>query len=363
MGYDVVAGGERFYMVASTVELTDEQRSSAKAVHLSSEDGDVNVWRHPHDPYLPGLEVACLPEALAPRLSAVTGRDETVESLDMMVLRPMRRAVLRVRTVAEGGPRTWYIKVVRPERAGALLSRHQMSKHAPKAFDAGDGIVVVQEADGTPMTRALHRPDGSAPAELTTEMLVASMEALPESAIDLKARPAVADRVGQYAQLAIDEGLPADRIRVPTAQIEAFLEVAPPHLTVPTHGDLHAANMYVDDAQNPTRVVALIDLDTLGPGRRIDDCACMLAHMMVLPELDPDGYKGVPTVAARLFEDFAQMFGRDELKARVAANILSLAAGNDNRDIAIAWLETAESLMASRANSDTAGPTAENPVS
>lgn len=228
-----------------------------------------------------------------------------------------------------------------------------MSPHAPKAFDAGDGIVVVQEAEGTPMTRALHRPDGSAPADLKTEMLLASMDALPESAMDLKERPAVADRVGQYAQLAIDEGLPEQRVRALNDQIEAFLAVAPPHLSVPTHGDLHAANMYVDDAHEPTRVVALIDLDTLGPGRRIDDCACMLAHMMVLPELDPDGYKGVPAVAARLLEDFAAMFGRDELKARIAANILSLAAGNDNKDIALSWLETAEALMASQTHQHT----------
>ena len=349
VGYDVVAGGERFYMVASTVTLTDEQRSAAKAVHLASEDGHVNVWRHPADPYLPGLAVACVPEALAPRLSAVTGRDETVESLDMMVLRPMRRAVLRVRSVADGEAHTWYIKVVRPERAQALLSRHQMSKHAPKAFDAGDGIIVVQEATGTPMTRALHRPDGSAPGELKSQMLLASMEALPSTAVDLKARPAVADRVAQYAKMAIDEGLPAARIESLVERIEAFLAVAPPHPTVPTHGDMHAANMYVDDAHDPTKVVALIDLDTLGPGRRIDDCACMLAHMMVLPELDPEGYKGVPAVASRLLEEFAEMFGRDELKARIAANILSLAAGNDSEEIATAWLETAEALMASPA--------------
>lgn len=349
VGFDVVAGGERCYMIASTVQLTDEQRVAAKAVHLASDNGDVNVWRHPADPYLPGLAIACLPEALAPRLSAVTGRDEKVDTLDMMVLRPMRRAVLRVRTTADGTARTWYIKVVRPDRAEALLSRHRMSAHAPKAFDAGDGIVVVHEAEGTPMTRALHRPDGSAPAELKSEMLVASMDALPSSAVDLKARPAVADRVAQYAQLAIDEGLPAARITALVERIEAFLAVAPPHPMVPTHGDLHAANMYVDDAIHPTKVVALIDLDTLGPGRRIDDSACLLAHMMVLPELDPDGYKGVPAVAARLLEEFAQMFGRDELKARIAANILSLAAGNDDRDIATAWLETAEALMASHA--------------
>ena len=350
VGYDVVAGGERFYMVASTVTLTDEQRSAAKAVHLASEDGAVNVWRHPADPYLPGLAVACVPESLAPRLSAVTGREETVETLDMMVLRPMRRAVLRVRSVADGETHTWYIKVVRPDRAQALLNRHQMSQHAPKAFDAGDGIVVVQEAEGTPMTRALHRPDGSPPAQLRSEMLIACMDALPTTAVDLKARPAVADRVAQYAKLAIAEGLPAARIELLVERIEAFLAVAPPHPMVPTHGDLHAANMYVDDAIHPTKVVALIDLDTLGPGRRIDDCACMLAHMMVLRELDPQGYKGVPAVASRLLEEFAQVFGRDELRARVSANILSLAAGNDNKDIAYAWLETAEAVMASRAN-------------
>lgn len=345
VGYDVVAGGERLYLVASTVRLTDEQRAAAKAVRLSSDEGTVHVWRHPADPYLPGLAQACVPETLAVRLFNVTGDSVAIESLDMMVMRPMRRAVLRVRTTTAGRARTWYVKVIRPERAEALLSRHRMTALAPKSYDAGDGIVVVEEAQGTPMTRALHRPDGSPPAQLTAQMLIDAMDSLPSEATELSPRPPVADRVAQYAAMAVEEGLPHERVQALVDRIESYLAVAPPHPTVPTHGDLHAANIYVDDAIDPRRVVALIDLDTLGPGRRIDDCACVIAHMMVLPELDPGAYRGVPEVGLRLLNEFASIFGRDELRARVAANILSLAAGTDDRDTAAAWLATAERVM------------------
>lgn len=345
VGYDVVAGGERLYLVASTVSLTDEQRAAAKAVRLASDDGEVHVWRHPADPYLPGLADACVPETLAPRLSAATGRTITIESLDMMVMRPMRRAVLRVHTVAEDGRRTWYVKVVRPERAAAMLARHRMCDLAPIALDAGDGIVVVQEAHGTPMTRALHRPDGSDPAPIDPAMLLAAMDRLPAEATALDHRPPVPDRVSQYARMAIDEGLPQDRVEALEQRITAVLAAAPEHPTVATHGDLHAANIYLDDALAPTRVEAVIDLDTLGPGRRIDDCACMVAHMMVLPQLDPEGYRGVPAIASQVLEAFGARFGIEELRARVAANILSLVAGAEDGSIAAAWLEAAESVL------------------
>ncbi|MFW2514365.1 phosphotransferase [Demequina sp. SO4-13] len=345
VGYDVVAGGERLYLVASTVELSDEQRAAAKAVRLASDEGEVHVWRHPADPHLPGLADACIPETLAPRLSAATGRSITIESLDMMVMRPMRRAVLRVRTVAEDGRRNWYVKVVRPERAEAMLARHRMCELAPLALDAGDGIVVVQEAHGIPMTRALHRPDGSDPAAIDPQMLLAAMDRLPDEATALERRPPVPDRVAQYARMAVTEGLPEERVEALERRITAVLAAAPEHPTVATHGDLHAANIYLDDAMAPTRVEALIDLDTLGPGRRIDDCACMVAHMMVLPQLDAEGYRGVPPVAARMLEAFGDQFGIDELRARVSANILSLVAGSEDASVAAAWLETAESVI------------------
>ncbi len=361
VGYDVVAGGERLYLVASTVALTDEQRAEIKAVRLSSDDGEVHVWRHPADPYLAGLGDACVPETLAPLLSAAIGRAVSVEALDMMVMRPMRRAVLRARTVSESGERTWYVKVVRPDRAEAMLARHRLCDLAPRAWDAGNGIVVVEEASGTPMTRALHRPDGSAPANIDAEMLLTAMERLPDEANALDPRPPVPDRVDQYALMAIEEGLPQDRVEALRARIESFLSVAPPHPIVPTHGDLHAANIYVDDAISPTRVESVIDLDTLGPGRRIDDCACMVAHMMVLPQLDQAGYRGVPAVAARLLQEFGSRFGRDELRARVAANILSLVAGAEDAEVATAWLATAESVMSGDAAPD-GEEAARNPV-
>ncbi|MFV0633542.1 phosphotransferase [Demequina sp.] len=344
-GYDVVADGERMYLVASTVLLTDEQRAASKAVRLSSDIGEVHVWRHPADPFLPGLAPASVPDELAPRLSAATGRTVVIEALDMLVLRPMRRAVLRARTTAEDGRRTWYVKVVRPERSEAMLRRHRMCDLAPLAVDGGDGIVIVREASGVPMTRALHRPDGSDAASIDPHMLLEAMDALPSDALALTPRPAVADRVAEYAAMAIKEGLDDARVQALRSRIEAVLTSVPITPPVPTHGDLHPANVYLDSPTDPTRVVALIDLDTLGPGRAIDDCACMVAHLLVLPALDPTGYVHVPREAARIYEVFSTRHDERELRARVAANVLSLAAGTDDADHAQAWLEVAEAVV------------------
>ena len=347
-GFDVTAGGERMYLVASTVALTDEQRAECKAVRLSSDVGEVHVWRHPADPYLTGLGAASVPEQLAPRLSAALGMEISVDSLDMLVLRPMRRAVLRAQTTAADGRRTWYVKVVRPDRAEAMLRRHRMCDLAPLAVDAGDGIVVVQEATGVPMTRALHRPDGSDAAHIDPQIILEAMDALPHDALALTSRPAVADRVGEYATMAIEEGLDAARVTALQSRITAALDAVAPTLPVPSHGDLHPANVYLDSASDPTKVVALIDLDTLGPGRAIDDCACMIAHLLVLPELDAAGYVHVPREAHSIYRAFAARHDEAELRARVAANVLSLAAGTDDSSHAQAWLATAEAVAERR---------------
>ncbi|WP_341854822.1 hypothetical protein [Brachybacterium sp. GPGPB12] len=51
-----------------------------------------------------------------------------------------------------------------------------------------------------------------------------------------------------------------------------------PHDVV--HGDFYEAQVFVQDG----RVVGLLDIDTVGPGRRADDLACLLAHLSVLAD-------------------------------------------------------------------------------
>ncbi|WP_152649265.1 phosphotransferase [Demequina flava] len=339
--YDVTASGERIYLVASTVELSDEQRAATKAVRLQSETGTVHVWRHPADPLLTGLADACVPQALQARLARAGADHPKIDRLEMLVLRPLRRAVLRAEVAEDERHDVWFVKVVRPDRAGELLHRHRLSSLAPRALDAGDGIVLVAQADGAAMTEALHRRDGSEPGHVTGASLITALDTLPPAVCELPRRNSIPERLEMYIDLARNRGLDGDRLDRLVASIGPGLKAPPEAATVPTHGDFHAANVRVNDASQPERIVGLIDIDTLGPGRRADDLACMVAHVLVLPTLDPNGYRGIEEHAARLFSEFAETVETEDLRRRVAANLVALASGVDDDARASDWLSLA----------------------
>ena len=48
----------------------------------------------------------------------------------------------------------------------------------------------------------------------------------------------------------------------------------------PVHGDFYEANIFV--SPDASHVTGVIDVDSLGPGHRVDDWACLLGHMSVL---------------------------------------------------------------------------------
>ncbi|WP_161794268.1 phosphotransferase family protein [Demequina sediminicola] len=342
--YDVEASGERIYLVASTVELSDRQRSASKAIRLESDKGVVHVWRHPADPYLTGLADACVPEALQSRLTRAGADTPHVDHLEMLVLRPMRRAVLKAHVSEAGKQDTWFVKVVRPERAYDLLHRHRLSSLAPRALDAGDGIILVAQAAGVAMTEALHRPGGGQPAQIDPTILTRALDTLPPAICELPLRPAVPDRLSLYIDLATDRGHDAAVLSRIAGEIGPRLDAPEDVPLVPTHGDFHAANVRLNDAQTPESVVGLIDIDTLGPGRRADDLACMVAHVSVLPTLDADGYAHVAPEAHRLYQSFAQEVNEPDLRRRVAANLVALASGLDEHERARTWIAMAEDV-------------------
>lgn len=91
----------------------------------------------------------------------------------------------------------------------------------------------------------------------------------------------------------------------------------------PTHGDFHEGQVHVSAG----RVVGLLDVDTLGPGRRADDLACLIAHLSTIQRMNQ-------TQTARvhaLLRDWVPVFDRRvdpvELRLRAAAVIISLATG------------------------------------
>jgi len=89
---------------------------------------------------------------------------------------------------------------------------------------------------------------------------------------------------------------------------------------VATHGDFHEGQLTVTRVGEGWRPSGLLDVDTVGPGHRVDDLACLVAHAIAL---GPAG-----EAVARRWEQAAQVVvDREALAVRTAGALLSLAAG------------------------------------
>ncbi len=108
---------------------------------------------------------------------------------------------------------------------------------------------------------------------------------------------------------------------------------------VPTHGDCYEANVFFDGSR-----ATFIDLDTAGPGHRVDALACMLAHLAVLPQLSSYHYPQGNEVLAHWYAEFVQHVDPGALAVRVAGVLLSLV-GNCSRDSALHRLDLVRSWL------------------
>ena len=342
------------YLLATTAPLSPHVVGPG-VVRLADGPRVVHVWRHPADPLLPGLAAACDADELTRRLAAAgaLAPGEAVESVSMVAYRPLRRAVLRARTSS----RTVYVKVVRPDRARSLVRRHDLfrstSVRAPRclAWD-DDGVVVLEEARGPSLAQHLAAagPDDQ-PTAIDPRELVRALDALPARATTLRRRPAWAERVEHYGASALAvHGIDGDRVDRVVREVGSAVATRDPGPVVAAHGDFYEANVLLDTAPGARapagpRVGVLLDVDTLGPGHRVDDLACLVAHLAVLPSLAPAVYAGVGALVDRCLAVFDESVDPAALRARAAGVVLSLASGAASRDLAEAWLGVAEDLL------------------
>jgi hypothetical protein len=282
------------------------------------QNGGINLtaWLYPADPVLAGLPAACDPSAVA---AAAFGGGTA--DLQMINYRPLRRAVL---TAVQGQSRV-FIKVVRPDRAQALLRRHRMlidaGIPAPEALPGpGEGVAILREAAGTPLAQAL-MDDGA--LELDPQTLISLLRRLPEDVLGLSRRPAWAERAADYAKAAAAV-LPGeqDRIFRLAERVRGLLSMTDAGPVVPTHGDFYEANILVDRG----RITGLLDVDSLGPGHLVDDLACFIGHLAVLPAVH-SAYVHVPEAMERFLRAFDTEVDPAGLRARAAGVALSLVAG------------------------------------
>lgn len=312
------------YLLATTCPVPSGTAGATTAVLAGR---DLTVWRHPQDPVLPGLPLATDRDAVARRL----GQDPDGSVLELVTYRPLRRSVLRLR--AAGG--TTYLKVVRPHQADLLRRRHEdlLAAEVPVArcTDLGQGVLALTELRGRPLTDHL-AADGA--VDVDPRAVVAVLDDLPASLLAMPRRPAWADRLTQHADAAA-AAVPqhAARIAALADRVAALLRTTDPGPVVPTHGDLHEANLLVEAG----RVVGLLDVDSAGPGHRVDDVACLLGHLSVLPALAPDVHRHVPRALTRWTAVLEHGVDPVGLRARAAAVVLSLVAGARREDGGDRW--------------------------
>lgn len=353
-------GGRDEYLVATTADLPADVVERHGILRMVDGGQTVHVWRHPIDPLLPGLATACDAATLTDRWRSFDPHAPLVLGLDLVTYRPLRRAVLRARTT-DGDV---YLKVVRPDRVTDLRIRHDLflvAEAAPQGYaltaplaaprvlaSLGEGILVLAARPEETLASAIaSTPRHDQPTSVDPHELLRALDALPRDAVLLDQRVAWAERSEHYARAAAGR-LPALARRIETLDhgIRSILADRDPGPVVATHGDFYEANVLLVGGAGCRRVAAVLDVDTLGPGHRVDDLACMTGHLAVLASLAPTIYPSVQGLVDRCLAVFGEATDPIGLRARSAGVVLSLLPGAPRDALAESWLAVAEELLA-----------------
>jgi aminoglycoside phosphotransferase len=318
------ADGARQVTLGATVgRLADQAGDGESAGVLTLDDGDrrAAVWLFPDDPALPALRPSFDAASVSGLLRdlGVPAESRGPVTLAVRAYRPTRRAVIEATTP---GARV-FLKVVRPARVADLRARHALLSDAglpvPRPLGWTDeGLLVLAPLSGVSMRTALQRGE---PVPSAHDVL-ALLDRLPPAVVELPRRSAWSENAAHYASV-VGAALPPEAER--SAQLAATIDrrIAGVHGDEPTHGDLYEAQILLQDG----RISGLLDVDTAGPGRRADDLACLVAHLETLSLLRGWDAERLAGLAREYATAFAAAVDPDELAARVAGVLLSLATG------------------------------------
>ena len=318
--------GRREELLGVSARASGPADTDTAAEIFADGEREVAVWIYPQDPDLPGLARAAYAESMAEICNrhrvfhAVVNPTEL--KLAMIGYRPRRRAVVKV---SRGDPpEVVYVKVLRARLFDDVLARHRLLLEAglpvaPIAAVTDDHLLVLRELPGRPLAKAIFESDEPCRAEDLIELL----DAMPESVCRLDRRPPWSDAVGHYARM-VTQALPSLEPKLDRLVDVISLGLAPiPPGNEPTHGDFHEGQVHVAAG----RVCGLLDTDTLGPGRRADDLACLVAHLSTIQRMNPAQEARVHQLIRRWVPIFDARVDATELRLRAAAVIISLATG------------------------------------
>lgn len=305
--------------VAYDATLRGPYGESRQVLVATAGDDEVQVWRFPLDPSLPALPTA-VDEGAVRALLTSYGFPPGPVRLDVRGYRPRRRALVEVSAAG----RQVFLKVVRPGDVEALYERHRMlwAAGVPVARSLGwstHGLLVLEGLPGVTLRNRLR--EGGSPAPDGAGLL-ALLDRLPREVCRLPLRRSWTDEVAHYADITA-AALPteSDRCRDLAAAVTAGTDGSP--ADSPSHGDFYEAQLLLAGRQ----VTGVLDLDTVGPGRRSDDLACLLAHVSVLAQMEPAHRETSDALVAQWLAVFDRAVDPGDLRARVAGVLVSLATG------------------------------------
>jgi len=282
---------------------------------------EVGVWRWPQDPALPGMAVAAHPARLAELLATAGLTVPPAPRISVRAYRPGQRAVLEIGS-ASGGPR-WFVKVVRPALVAELQLRHRLlgaTLPVPPVVAADErGLIVLPEAPGT-VLRELLATDAAIPSP---QELQDTLDALPATLLELPTGRGHLRRIEDSARVlelttAANPAVP-ERLRNSVADQLRSAADQPAGPVVPVHGDFYEAQLLIEHG----RISGVIDVDSAGPGERVDEWANLLGHLSVFGLRTPRA----AAYGAEILAHARDHADAEDLAVRTAAVVFGLATG------------------------------------
>lgn len=307
-----VTGGD---LAGTSTYVAVAGRIPKGAVEVEGDTGRVGVWRVPHDPALPGLAAALDHDRAEQLLQDLGGAGGPVQTR-LVAYRPGRRAVVSVTGSSEG----LYLKLVRPKAVEQLHRSHQalaevLPVPASLGFSRDLGIIALQSVPGVTLRGVLEDPGLALPSP---HDIVDLPRHIPPPTESSKAPSSLA-RLDDIGPL-LKELTPEYAGRVD--ELAEAIGGEPGPAETPSHGDYYEAQLLVEDGA----LVGLLDVDTYGWGRAVEDAAGMLAHLSVWATMSrqPDR---VRRLGAELIEIWDQVLDPVDLRRTAAAAVLALATG------------------------------------
>ena len=320
--------GRRSELLGASARAGGRSGNDERAVIFGDGDREVAVWLYPDDPDLPGLRRAAVPTELAEVLTSYGVVDGPLDvedlAVEMISYRPRRRAVLKAVINSGDQPTSYFVKVLREPVFGPTLERHDLLVRAglPAPVVAAatpDFLVVLRELQGRPLARAIF----DEPIPCTAENLIMLLDSMPAAVAALPRRPAWAAAVASYAEM-IGAALPAVEPRLHWLVSEISGGLAGQDLgSEATHGDFHEGQLFVARGV----ITGMADIDTIGPGRRADDLACLIAHLSTVQRMSTEQAAGLTRLINIWMQVFDTRVDPRELRLRAAGVIISLATG------------------------------------